>query len=66
MSTNPRNTISQLKRLLGKKFSDPHVQKDLEYFPFEVSAGPHGECVYNVSGWAACVGAGRTWGWRGS
>jgi heat shock protein 4 len=49
MSTNPRNTVSQLKRLMGKKFNDPHVQKDLEYFPFEVSAGPNGECVYNVS-----------------
>ncbi|KAI7836745.1 hypothetical protein COHA_009383 [Chlorella ohadii] len=49
MSTNPRNTVSQLKRLIGKKFNDPHVQKDLEYFPFEVSAGPNGECVYNVT-----------------
>jgi heat shock protein 4 len=49
MSTNPRNTVSQLKRLMGKKFNDPHVQKDLEYFPFEVSAGPNGECVYNVT-----------------
>lgn len=26
MSTNPRNTISQLKRLMGKKFNDPHVR----------------------------------------
>ena len=28
------------------------VQKDLEYFPLEVTAGPNGECLYQVS-WAA-------------
>lgn len=48
MSTNPRNTISQLKRLLGKKFNDPHVQEDLKNFPYKVEAGPDGECVFNV------------------
>lgn len=58
MSTNPRNTISQVKRLMGKKFSDPHVQQDLQYFPFEVVAGPHGECMINVSGRA------DSWGGR--
>lgn len=36
MATNMRNTISQLKRLLGKKFNRPDVQKDLVSFPFEV------------------------------
>ena len=50
MSTNPRNTISQLKRLMGKKFSDPSVQQDLKYFPFTVVEGPHGECLFDVSG----------------
>lgn len=48
MSTNPKNTISQLKRLLGKKFSDPQVQQDLAYFPFKVVEGPSGECLYEV------------------
>lgn len=48
MSTNPRNAISQLKRLIGKKFSDPHVQQDLSYFPFTVSEGPNGECMFDV------------------
>ncbi|KAI3438271.1 hypothetical protein D9Q98_000706 [Chlorella vulgaris] len=48
MSTNPRNTINQLKRLLGKKFSDPHVQEDLQHFPYKVEAGPNGECMFNV------------------
>jgi heat shock protein 4 len=48
MSTNPRNTVSQLKRLMGKKFSDPHVQEDLQNFPFTVVAGPSGECLIEV------------------
>ena len=57
-STNPRNTVNQLKRLLGKKFSDPHVQKDLEYFPFKVVAGPNGECMFEVSPGVAVAGRG--------
>jgi molecular chaperone DnaK (HSP70) len=48
MSTNPANTISQLKRLMGKKFNDPHVVEDLKTFPYKVEAGPDGECVFNV------------------
>lgn len=57
-STNPRNTVNQLKRLLGKKFSDPHVQKDLEYFPFKVVAGPNGDCMFEVSASVAVAGRG--------
>lgn len=48
MSTNPRNTISQVKRLLGKRFNDPAVQSDLQSFPFKVTAGPNGECLVEV------------------
>lgn len=48
LSTNPRNTVSQLKRLLGKKFSDPTVQADLAAMPFCVVEGPAGECLYEV------------------
>ncbi len=55
MSTNPKNTISQLKRLLGKKFSDPQVQQDLTYFPFKVVEGPNGECLYEVRGAVAAT-----------
>jgi heat shock protein 4 len=49
MSTNPRNTVSQLKRLLGKRFSDPKVQQDLRTFPYQVVQGPRGECLIEVS-----------------
>lgn len=48
LSTNARNTITQVKRLMGKKFSDPAVQKDLINFPFKVTEGPDGGCLINV------------------
>ena len=36
MVTNLRNTISQFKRFIGKKFSDPIVQEEIKTFPYEV------------------------------
>ncbi|KAL6497042.1 hypothetical protein OROGR_028971 [Orobanche gracilis] len=39
---NPKNTISQIKRLIGRQFSDPELQRDLKSLPFTVSEGPDG------------------------
>lgn len=36
---NPANTIMNVKRLLGKKFSDPEVQADIKFWPFKVTRG---------------------------
>ncbi len=44
LSISPKNTIFQLKRLLGKKFSAPDVQEDIQRLPFEVREGPDGGC----------------------
>ncbi|KAI3463346.1 hypothetical protein Pfo_020009 [Paulownia fortunei] len=39
---NPKNTISQIKRLVGRQFSDPELQRDLKSLPFLVTEGPDG------------------------
>ena len=36
-AANPKRTIFDIKRLIGRKFSDKDVQNDLKHFPFRVS-----------------------------
>ncbi|GAV72932.1 HSP70 domain-containing protein [Cephalotus follicularis] len=45
---NPKSTISQLKRLIGRKFTEPNVQNDLKMLPFETSEGPNGGILIHL------------------
>lgn len=40
--TNPTNTIFSVKRLIGRKYSDPEVQKDKKLLPYEIRESKDG------------------------
>ncbi len=50
MIVNPRTTIFSVKRLMGRKYKDPEVQRDMKWLPYEVKAGREGMAVVNVDG----------------
>jgi len=41
--TNPENTVFSIKRFMGRKFSDPSVQRDMKLVPYRVTAAPNGD-----------------------
>ncbi|CAF0899217.1 unnamed protein product [Didymodactylos carnosus] len=36
LTSNPENTVFDVKRLIGREYSDPTVQHDIKHFPFQV------------------------------
>lgn len=48
VAKNPHNTVFDAKRLIGRKFNDPIVQKDMQHWPFKVEAGNDNKPVIAV------------------
>ena len=41
--TNPENTLFAIKRLIGRSFDDPTVQKDVEMVPYKIVKADSGD-----------------------
>ena len=46
--TNPKNTVTIVKRLIGRKFSE--VRDYIKDLPYEVVEAPNGDCRINING----------------
>lgn len=48
LRNDPKNTVYDAKRLIGLKFNDDVIQKDIAHWPFTVVSGPHGKPMIRV------------------
>ena len=48
--TNPENTVFSIKRLMGRKVSDPEVQRDMKVMPYKIVEGSNGEAHVMMGG----------------
>ncbi|MEQ8921219.1 MAG: molecular chaperone DnaK [Roseovarius sp.] len=48
--TNPTNTLFAVKRLIGRKFSDGVVQKDIKMVPYRIVGAKNGDAWIDVKG----------------
>jgi len=48
--TNPSNTFFAIKRLIGRQYDDPVVEKDKHMVPYEIVKGPNGDAWVRAHG----------------
>ncbi len=48
--TNPQNTLFAIKRLIGRKFTDEVVQKDIAMVPYKIAKADNGDAWIEVNG----------------
>lgn len=48
--TNPHNTVYAVKRLIGRRFEDSVVQKDIDMVPYKIVKAPNGDAWVEAKG----------------
>jgi len=48
--TNPRNTLFAIKRLIGRRFEDAEVQRDIKLMPYTIAKADNGDAWVEIKG----------------
>jgi molecular chaperone DnaK len=48
--TNPKNTVYAVKRLIGRKFTEKEVQKDIDLMPYKIVPADNGDAWVEIRG----------------